>query len=215
MDSIKITLNPEPGEYTHGIAVVFTKNKEDGYIEFKNASGNWEMLGNECYSAGLYDSTVDCLTINETQTIEYRVSTFSSDSDIKKANFTITPQKKDMMINGTSFTEEWTKCDFNSIDDSLDMRIKLSNNSVISGGKFIEFDVLLYVIPEIGTELKMTDSANTGISVKSIGDSPYGLSDFYVGRTDTDFCSVTFTEFNKGGKITGKISCIVPGIRFG
>lgn len=201
-----------PGTYEHGIVVVFKKEDDgagSGLLEIQKPDGTWGIAWSECY--GGIDSGATCVSVNETKTIKYRLSTSGGESSEKEAAYVITPKTANLSINGAGYNEAQTDCAVSLSDNKLSARIKLTNASALGAEKVV------YVFAEVATtslntEVVVSDSNQSGIVFKGTGDDePYSASGgLYPGRNSSstnDKCTLKLTEFKAGEAAAGSIEC--------
>ncbi len=175
----------------------------------KHPDGTWGIAGGECY-AGV-DSGATCVSVNESRTIKYRLSTIGGESSEKEAAYVIAPKTANLTINGVEYSEGKTDCAVSSSDKALTARVKLTNASAIGADK------VAYVLVNVGTtnlnaDVSVTDSVDTGIVFKGTGDDApvsAGGGGYPGGNSATpaDKCTVKLTAFKVGEAATGEIEC--------
>ncbi|MBF0440686.1 MAG: hypothetical protein HQK54_02165 [Oligoflexales bacterium] len=213
LDANDVTLTPPPGDYDYGPIVIF-KKKDDGAgsgaLEIQKADGSWSFAWSECYGGVSTGST--CVSVPETKKIAYRLSTIAGESSEKSAQYNISFKQKDVIINGSTFTESLTDCAVSSSSgvNKLEGRIKLSNNSVLGETKVLYLFFSFSDLSKIGQALTITSGTDDGLAIKGTGDTaPYSAYDFYPGRYSgsNDQCVVNVTEYTAGQKATGTAKC--------
>lgn len=198
-DLVEIT--PPPGEYNHGVTAIFKAVDPDMTMEFQKESGEWEhwtFFSDGCRHINITDLDI-CRNINENTTIKYR---FEGTSTVYSAQYTISQQSHDAVINGNTFSEKNTMCRMNS--DSLSIQIMLENESVIPS-KYLYLMATVSNI-EAGKEMLITGS-DAGLTIKGNGDSAPYTREYYPKSSSEESCAVTITNLNVGSTTEGTIEC--------
>jgi hypothetical protein len=216
-----VTVTPAAGTYEYGVVLVFSKQNNDagsGVLEFQKTDGSWSWAVGNCAGGVSGDY---CLLVNESQTVNYRLSTTAGQSSVKTAAYTIQLQTKNLTLNGQAFTESQTDCAVSESNGtkSLSGRIKLTNNSVIGADKIAYAFFEVNDITKLNQELTVTSAfSDTGLQISSTGDSaPISPSTFSPGANSdspTDNCKVTLTAFTAGQKATGTLECTLSRNQF-
>ena len=202
-----ITVSPAAGTYESGLAVQFYKQTGglgSGVISFA------ESAQDTCYRAYPdYSEWDGCYLVNETKTISYYLWNIGGQSNTQTATYTIQPLTKNITINSTEFIESETVCMLVKQGTSYELegRVKLLNTNYPNNIFYVFFEA--NDTSNIGTNLVISSSYDTGVEVTSTGDSiPSFASDFYPGRYSVSgSCSVTLESFTLGQSANGKVSC--------
>ncbi|MFK7827933.1 MAG: hypothetical protein AB8G05_27540 [Oligoflexales bacterium] len=203
-----ITLSPEPGTFTHGVIVTFTKKDDgagSGALYFKVGDEDWSLSLASCL--GGVDSSNTCVEVNETTTIQYKLTTTAGDSDVQTATYTIEPEVNNYTVNSTEITEDLTECSVDS-DGKLEFRARGTTSTLTS--KYVYLFGQIADVTKLNTDFAITDGSDAGVATESNGsDAPYS-PDYYPGASSSstgDSCTVALTAFTAGQLATGTIEC--------
>jgi hypothetical protein len=214
------TLDPPGGTYDHGILVVVTEDSEGdwyGGLELSFGGGAYGPYGGISCACADIETTGICIRVSETMSFSVRESGGTEDSPETHGEYVINLPTENVVLNGTEYDELRTYCwkKHSQPDESSDtyhfFRVVIAlQNTTTLGDKGLAY--LLFRVeedPQAGDTVIVGEQAAhyTGIEFSSTDDDfiPSIAGDYQAD--DANPCTVTFTDFARGGKAAGTIEC--------